>query len=80
MKILKLLNKKFFLSFIICLFSSFISFAENQPVDIWNNESKENNNTSNKNESEDLSIDESPSKFKIFDIRISLINLNYYIE
>ena len=70
MKILKLLNKKFFLSSIICLFFSFISFAENQPVDIWNIEIKENNNnTSNKNIIEDLSIDESASKFKIFDMQ-----------
>ena len=69
MKILKLLNKKFFLSSIFCLFFSFISFAENQPVDIWNIENKENNNSSNKNKNEDLSIDESPSKFKIFDMQ-----------
>ena len=69
MKILKLLNKKFFLSSIICLFFSFISFAENQPVDIWNIENKENNNTSNKIKNEDLSIDVSPSKFKIFDMQ-----------
>ena len=69
MKILKLLNKKFFLSSIFCLFFSFISFAENQPVDIWNIENKENNNTSNKDKNEDLSIDESPSKFKILDIQ-----------
>ena len=69
MKILKLLNKKFFLSSIFCLFFSFISFAENQPVDIWNIENKENNNTSNKNKNEDLSIDESPSKFKILDMQ-----------
>ena len=69
MKILKLLNKKFFLSSIFCLFFSFISFAENQPVDIWNIENKENNNTSNKIKNEDLSIDVSPSKFKIFDMQ-----------
>ena len=69
MKILKLLNKKFFLSSLFCLFFSFISFAENQPVDIWNIENKENNNSSNKNKNEDLSIDESPSKFKIFDMQ-----------
>ena len=69
MKILKLLNKKFFLSSIFCLFFSFISFAENQPVDIWNIENKENNNTSNKIKNDDLSIDVSPSKFKIFDMQ-----------
>jgi len=69
MKILKLLNKKFFLSSLFCLFFSFISFAENQPVDIWNIENKENNNTSNKIKNEDLSIDVSPSKFKIFDMQ-----------
>ena len=69
MKILKLLNKKFFLSSLFCLFFSFISFAEDQPVDIWNIENKENNNSSNKNKNEDLSIDESPSKFKIFDMQ-----------
>ena len=69
MKILKLLNKKFFLSSLFCLFFSFISFAENQPVDIWNIENKENNNSLNKNKNEDLSIDESPSKFKIFDMQ-----------
>ena len=69
MKILKLLNKKIFLSSIISLFFSFISFAEDQPVDIWNIENKENNNSSNKNKNEDLSIDESPSKFKIFDMQ-----------
>ena len=69
MKILKLLNKKFFLSSIFCLFFSFISFAENQPVDIWNIENKENNNTSNRIKNDDLSIDVSPSKFKIFDMQ-----------
>ena len=37
MKILKLLNKKYLLIIIVFLFG-FSSFAEDQPVDIWNTE------------------------------------------
>ena len=41
MKILKLLNKKHFLVIIILLVGP-SSYAENNPVDIWNIEKKKN--------------------------------------
>ena len=41
MKILKLLNKKYFSILIFYLLSSINSFAEDKPVDIWNLEKKE---------------------------------------
>ena len=44
MKILRLLNKKIF-SIILILFLSFKVFAEDQPIDIWNIDKNENNNS-----------------------------------
>ncbi len=44
MRILKLLNKKFFLIFLITLSSGFLVLAEEKPIDIWNLEKKENEN------------------------------------
>ena len=44
MKILRLLNKKSFL-IIFILFLGFKAFAEDEPVDIWNIEKNENNNS-----------------------------------
>ena len=44
MKILRLLNKKIF-SILLILFLSFKVFAEDQPIDIWNIEKNENNNS-----------------------------------
>ncbi len=41
MKILKLLNKKYFSILIIYLFLPINMFAEDKPVDIWNLEKKE---------------------------------------
>ena len=41
MKILKLLNKKYFSILIIYLFLPINTFAEDKPVDIWNLEKKE---------------------------------------
>ena len=40
MKILKLLNKKIFFIFLIS-FSSFITHAEEKPIDIWNVDKQE---------------------------------------
>ena len=39
MKILKLLNKKYF-TIILVLLLSVVSYAEEQPVDIWNIDKK----------------------------------------
>ena len=41
MKILKLLNKKYFSILIFYLLSATNTFAEDKPVDIWNLEKKE---------------------------------------
>ena len=41
MKILKLLNKKYFSILIFYLLSGINTFAEDKPVDIWNLENKE---------------------------------------
>ena len=40
MKILKLLNKKYFSIIIIFLFHLLMSIAEDQPIDIWNIDKK----------------------------------------
>ena len=62
MKILRLLNKKSF-SIIFILFLGFKAFAEDEPVDIWNIEKNENNNSIEKvvieNEEEFKEITES---------------------
>ena len=55
MKILKLLNKKYFSILIFYLLSGINTFAEDKPVDIWNLEKKETDivvetNISNQNE------------------------------
>ena len=55
MKILKLLNKKYFSILIFYLLSSTNTFAEDKPVDIWNLEKKETDivvetNISNQNQ------------------------------
>jgi len=69
MKILRLLNKKSF-SLIFTLFFGFISFAEEQPVDIWNiDKDKPKNNSSNiELDNENLDIDK-PSEFEIFNMQ-----------
>ena len=55
MKILKLLNKKFSLIFI--LFLTFSAYAEEQPVDIWNIDKKETDQNSTINDSNLEKID-----------------------
>ena len=42
MKILKLLNKKIFLTQLVCLIFFTPAFAEEKPIDIWNIEKKDN--------------------------------------
>ena len=42
MKILKLLNKKIFLTKLVCLIFFTTAFAEEKPIDIWNIEKKDN--------------------------------------
>ncbi len=44
MRILKLLNKKFFLILLTTFYSGFLVLAEEKPIDIWNLETKENEN------------------------------------
>ena len=58
MKILKLLNKKYF-SIVFILFFSLTSFAEDQPVDIWNIEKEITKNK--KKTDEILSIEDTES-------------------
>ena len=58
MKILKLLNKKYF-SILLIVLIGFTSYAEEQPVDIWNIEDKKIEDTSKaENEEKDNSTDE----------------------
>ena len=42
MKILKLLNKKFLLTQLVCLIIFTPVFAEEKPIDIWNIKNKDN--------------------------------------
>ena len=58
MKILKLLNKKFFSIIVFLLFSSFL-MAEEQPVDIWNIDKKKIDEISQSNNLEIENIDNS---------------------
>ena len=53
MKILKLLNKKYF-SILLILFLNFKSYAEDKPVDIWNMNEKEIKNELPTNSSSDI--------------------------
>ena len=83
MRILKLLNKKYFL--IILIFFSFSTHAEDKPIDIWNidkenveqnsiKETVDNENTTNINNTNESSIYEMQSK-KIESIKLDQ-NLN----
>ena len=64
MKILKLLNK-FFLSILVTFFTLFgITYSEEQPVDIWNLE-KKNETKKDLNINTEIIEEESESIFKI---------------
>ena len=77
MKILKLLNKKYFSILIFYLLSATNTFAENKPVDIWNLEKKEtdivvetNISDQNQNNSAGSSIYDMQSNKKIDPIKL----------
>ena len=77
MKILKLLNKKYFSTLIFYLLSATNTFAENKPVDIWNLEKKEtdivvetNISDQNQNNSAGSSIYDMQSNKKIDPIKL----------
>ncbi len=77
MKILKLLNKKYFSILIFYLLSASNTFAENKPVDIWNLEKKEtdivvetNISDQNQNNSAGSSIYDMQSNKKIDPIKL----------
>ena len=77
MKILKLLNKKYFSILIFYLLSAINTFAEDKPVDIWNLEKKETditeeNVTSNQNQNINItnSVYEMQSNKKIDPIKL----------
>ncbi len=77
MKILKLLNKKYFSILIFYLLSATNTFAENKPVDIWNLEKKEtdivvetNISDQNQNKSAGSSIYDMQSNKKIDPIKL----------
>ena len=79
MKILKLLNKKYFSILIFYLLSSINTFAEDKPVDIWNLEKKEtdilaetNISDSNQNISTGNSIYDMQSNKKTDPIKLDL--------
>ena len=63
MKILKLLNKIFFFILLINFFLP-LSYAEDQPVDIWNldQEKKNNNSIESRNDIDSTSETQSNSK------------------
>ena len=67
MKILKLLNKKSILFFLIYLISSSSVLAEDKPIDIWNIEKKENDAISETNISNESINDD--SKTSVFDMQ-----------
>ena len=77
MKILKLLNKSFFLV-IILLISSISSYAEEEPVDIWNIEQKSEIEKLSGDNSQLLPIneegDESTSEPSIYDLQLKKKN------
>ena len=77
MKILKLLNKKYFSILIFYLLSGINTFAEDKPVDIWNLEKKEtdivletNISNQNQNNSTVSSIYDMQSNKKIDPIKL----------
>ena len=77
MKILKLLNKKYFSILIFYLLSATNTFAEDKPVDIWNLEKKEadivvetNISDQNQNISTESSIYDMQSNKKIDPIKL----------
>tara|TARA_Y100001958_G_C21147961_1_gene484844 strand:+ start:173 stop:412 length:240 start_codon:yes stop_codon:yes gene_type:complete len=63
MKILKLLNKKYFSILLILLFG-LNSNAEEQPVDIWNIDKKKLENNSSSSEIKNLDNNEIESNFE----------------
>ena len=69
MKILRLLNRKI-LFLIFILFSASALSAEEQPVDIWNIEKKQQEKTtSNLKQTEEEVENNSSSEFEIFDMQ-----------
>ena len=88
MKILKLLNKKYF-SIILVLLLGVSSYAEEQPVDIWNIDKKEieeeslKDNAENSQEKEEIEIKDN-SDSNIYDMQsqkeISAINLEEKLD
>ena len=82
MKILKLLNKKYFSILIFYLLSATNTFAEDKPVDIWNLEKKEtdivvetNISDQNQNNSTGSSIYNMQSNKKIDPIKLIILVL-----
>ena len=83
MKILKLLNKKYF-SIILILFLGLSSYAEEEPIDIWNIDKKKieeeslKNNTENFQNDEEIEIKDN-SNSSVYNMQsqkeVSLINL-----
>ena len=67
MKILKLLNKFFFIVLFAHLFSFLQVTAEDKPIDIWNLEKKENEVSTEKNNSNENISDK--SKISVFDMQ-----------
>ena len=67
MKILKLLNKIFFIILFAHLFSFLQVTAEDKPIDIWNLEKKENEVSTEKNNSNENISDK--SKISVFDMQ-----------
>ena len=64
MKILKLLNKKNF-SIVLALFFSLASFAEEQPVDIWNLEKDKDNSDNTLSINEENITENNQSEFGV---------------
>ena len=67
MKILKLLNKKSILFFLICLISISAVIAEDKPIDIWDIEKKENEVITETNISNENTTNN--SKTSVFDLQ-----------
>ena len=75
MKILKLLNKKYFSILIFYLLSGINTFAEDKPVDIWNLEKKETNIVAETNVSDqNQNNSDSSNNFHVYFFRPMTVN------
>ena len=66
MKILKLLNKKIFLTQLVCIIFFIPVFAEEKPIDIWNIEKNNNQVISETNISSEKNVSTTQNRISRF--------------